>query len=216
MERKRESLRTRYVSCNSPRTSAFSHKNNLIVAYLGSSVKDYQQNFFHNISEQDWPCPTCGGYLRHHGYYGRITITDDGAEHLSIFRGRCPICKRTHAILPDFIAPYRHYAMLVISHDVEEMIEMNVPAERVSGPEDVSTAKRWKRRFMTAYNEATGHLNSLAFQITRRVPSLVEFYPSSPWQRVKESLESLPPILSTSILGAGNTWLTRQTNALLL
>lgn len=105
--------------------------------------------------------------------------------------------------------------MLVISHDVEEMVELHVPAERVSGPEDISTAKRWKRRFMTTYNDATGHLNSLAFQITRRVPSLVGFYPSSPWQRVNESLKSMPAILSTSVLGAGNTWLTRQTTALL-
>ncbi|MGD9679317.1 MAG: DUF6431 domain-containing protein [Vulcanibacillus sp.] len=57
---------------------------------------------FHKVS-----C-TCGqlGKLIKHGYYIRSIKTPDGLVKLKILRVKCKSCKRTHAILLDFIVPY--------------------------------------------------------------------------------------------------------------
>lgn len=183
----------------------------MIVTYLGSSVKDYQEKFFHIIAEQKWPCPICGQYLDNHGYYERIVIHENSKDSLLIFRGKCVECKKTHAILPDFIAPYRHYAMSVISVTIEETTDELIPVELVSGPQDICTAQRWLNRFTAYCNEAAGYLNSIALQMTGNIPTLIGKIHSSPWQQLKAAILNLPSILSTSVMGAVNIWLTRDT-----
>jgi hypothetical protein len=178
---------------------------------LGSSVKDYQENFFHTVAQQEWHCPICGMLLSHHGYYSRIVIGDDGPNLILIFRGRCEDCDKTHAILPDFIAPYRRYLMPVISQAVEIIMEEEIPPEQVSGPQDICTARRWHHRFSLICNEAIGFLTSIAVKTTGQMPTLIGNDLSSSWQLLKTALFALPSILSTSIMGAVNIWLTRDT-----
>lgn len=199
------------MSCNSPGTSTFSPKRNLIVTYLGSSVKDYQENFFHTVAQQKWPCPICGEYLCNHGYYTRTAISEDGSDLISILRGRCRYCGKTHAILPDFVAPYRRYLMPVISQTIEEITEKEIPPEQVSGLQDICTVRRWHRRLSLLCNEAVGFLTSIAVKITGQMPTLIGNVSSSSWQSLKIALFNLPSILSTSVLGAVNIWLTRDT-----
>lgn len=149
--------------------------------------------------------------LSHHGYYPRIVNGDDESNLIFIFRGRCEDCGKTHAILPDFIAPYRRYSMPVISQAVEKIVEEEIPPEQVSGPQDICTARRWRRRFSLICNEAIGFLTSIAVETTGRMPTLIGNDLSSSWQFLKTALLALPSILSTSIMGAVNIWLPRDT-----
>ena len=57
-------------------------------------------------------CPDCGERMIRHGYYWRLLDWYD--PHVRIFydekvripRLRCKSCRKTHAVLPDFIAPW--------------------------------------------------------------------------------------------------------------
>ncbi|MDS1030955.1 DUF6431 domain-containing protein [Bacillota bacterium LX-D] len=79
-----------------------------------------------------------------HGQYLRKLITaDETVARIPIARFRCGNCRRTHAILPDFISPYRHYSMDIIAPAVEEVVDDQVPPERVQGGQDIPTTRRW-------------------------------------------------------------------------
>lgn len=149
--------------------------------------------------------------LSNHGYYSRIVIGDDGSNLIFIFRGQCEGCGKTHAILPDFIAPYRRYLMSVISQVVEQTVQEGIPPEQVSGPQDICTARRWHHRFSLICNEAIGFLTSIAVKTTSQMPTLIGNDLSSSWRLLKTALLTLPSVLSTSIMGAVNIWLTRDT-----
>lgn len=120
-------------------------------------------------------------------------------------------CKKTHVILPDFIAPYRHYVMIVISEAIEEITDELILTELVSGPQDICTIQRWRKRFASYYKEAAGYLNSMALQMTGKMPTIIGKVTSSPWQQLKAALLNLPSIISISVMGAVNIWLTRDT-----
>lgn len=101
--------------------------------------------------------------------------------------------------------------MPVISQAVEKIMEEEIPPEQVSGPQDICTARRWHHRFSLICNEAIGFLTSIAVKTTGQMPTLIGNDLSSSWQLLKTALFALPSILSTSIMGAVNLWLTRDT-----
>lgn len=57
-------------------------------------------------------CPACGciGDFANHGKYCRWIIFKKGSAHIVIPRVRCRSCKKTHAILPQGIVPYKAYS----------------------------------------------------------------------------------------------------------
>lgn len=101
--------------------------------------------------------------------------------------------------------------MPVISEAIEEITDELIPAELVSGPQDICTTQRWRNRFASYCKDATGYLNSIAMQMTGKMRTIIGKVPSSPWQQLKAALLNLPSILSTSVMGAVNIWLTRDT-----
>ncbi|WP_227762494.1 DUF6431 domain-containing protein [Zhaonella formicivorans] len=181
----------------------------MIVTYLGTSVKEYLEKHLHILGQKQWFCPLCQTKMAAHGQYLRKLITaDETVARIPIARFRCGNCRRTHAILPDFISPYRHYSMDIIAPAVEEVVDDQVPPERVQGGQDIPTTRRWVRRFLKRYSEAVGVLESLAFRLSKRIDSLIKENWPSPWQQLRAALDKLPPIDSTSVLGAVNIWLT--------
>ena len=61
-------------------------------------------------------CPSCNfeGKLYSHGSYERNVITEEDSYKITIFRVKCPICGKTHALIPDFIIPYFQYNFITI------------------------------------------------------------------------------------------------------
>ncbi|MBE3519186.1 MAG: hypothetical protein IMW97_02660 [Firmicutes bacterium] len=86
----------------------------IIVRNLGSNVKEYKS--WHDRYEsgdeearQALPrkCPKCGRKLQGHGWYWRKI-------GVKVRRVRCPGCRRTHAVLPWFLAPHRPCLMALV------------------------------------------------------------------------------------------------------
>jgi transposase-like protein len=65
-------------------------------------------------------CPHCGAKkcLIRWGFYRRWCYSGQYEYYLVIQRVRCKGCGRTHALLPDFLHPYRRYALDTLSQVV--------------------------------------------------------------------------------------------------
>lgn len=69
--------------------------------------KDYD-NMIDNIDFNTLECDCHHVGMKKHAYYTRSILTNNGLIKLVILRVKCPICHKTHAIMPNFIIPYSH------------------------------------------------------------------------------------------------------------
>jgi len=100
--------------CPTPRGA---HSPVAIIRQFPGSVKDYLDQFADwAIVQPDEPCPTCGacGCFIKHGTYRRWACAVGTDIRIRIQRLLCRACQHTHAILPSFIHPYRHYILPLI------------------------------------------------------------------------------------------------------
>ncbi len=93
-------------------------------------------------------CPDCGRRLG--GWSGyRRWVRGPGTERLWIRRKRCSRCRRSHALLPDFLLERRLDDVQVIGQALALSIAsgfgMRPIAERLGVP--MTTARDWRRRF---------------------------------------------------------------------
>jgi uncharacterized protein DUF6431 len=92
-------------------------------------------------------CPECGQRLGGWGGYWRW-LRGLGTERLWIRRQRCSHCRRSHALLPDFLLERRLDEVQVIGQalafNVAGGLGMRPVAERLGVP--MTTAREWKRR----------------------------------------------------------------------
>jgi len=72
--------------------------------FIQSIIKN-KQVFYRQVV---YGCPNCKfeGKLYSHGSYERNVITEEDSFRITIFRVKCPICGKTHALIPDFLIPY--------------------------------------------------------------------------------------------------------------
>jgi transposase-like protein len=58
-------------------------------------------------------CPFCRAMntLLRHGYYERNAIEDEVCHRITIFRLKCPDCRKTFSILPNFLLPYFQHTL---------------------------------------------------------------------------------------------------------
>jgi hypothetical protein len=92
-------------------------------------------------------CPVCGQRLTGWGGYWRW-IRGPGTEHVWIRRGRCASCRRSHALLPDFLLERRLDEVEVIGRGLALHVtglSMRSVAEHLDVP--MTTAREWQRRF---------------------------------------------------------------------
>lgn len=114
----------------------------MVTAYLGKTIEEYRQNYLVYLSQKEFKCPLCNGSTHSHGSYPRkVKIDGNRKEKLLIERVKCILCGKTHAILPDFIAPYRHYPATEIE-SVIEVADAGVKAEQIETPAEISTVRR--------------------------------------------------------------------------
>ncbi|MFZ5610851.1 MAG: DUF6431 domain-containing protein [Bacillota bacterium] len=68
-------------------------------------------NVLQYLMDLEITCPLCTGNTTMHGSYDRHVQNDDTVEWRIIYRVKCEAFGRTHAVIPDFIMPYKHYSV---------------------------------------------------------------------------------------------------------
>jgi Domain of unknown function (DUF6431) len=121
-------------------------------------------------------CPRCQRPLaRWGGYWRWLRAPPDGEQRVWIRRGRCPACRRTHALLPDLVLVRRLDAVTVIGHGLALKVVQGLGLRPIAAQLGVphTTAREWWRCFRarapTVVATCTAlavHLNGTAVALT--------------------------------------------------
>lgn len=96
-----------------------------IIRQFTGSVKDYLDRFADwAIVQPDEGCPICGtcGCFIKHGTYWRWACEVEEDTQIRIQRLLCQACRHTHAILPSFLHPFRHYTLTLIQDVIQRYL----------------------------------------------------------------------------------------------
>ena len=150
------------------------------------------------------PCPHCQSVLDPYDRRDRKYRDINGDQKtLVIRRLRCrnPQCRRIHAELPDFLVPYKRYAI--------DVITAVLTGSAVVAPTEEATRQRWK----IWYLQIRDHLLGVATSIRRNLQEIVRTLLASP--AIKSSCE-VPPLTGLNLAGlvrlavnSGN-WITTR------
>jgi len=180
----------------------------LIIAHLGHTLEEYLAAIF-QIMTMGLRCPDCGGPLELLSRYERHPIIDGKRQVMPVQRLQCQECGKTHAVLPDFVLPYKHYGTAEVE-GVLEAADAGVAAEKISTSAEVSTVRRWCREFRRKVGGLCVRLRHIASSVFgRSVNVLPPPGPSGVLSQLRDSLRFLPEILSGGlVLGSVFQWLT--------
>lgn len=188
----------------------------MILAYLGKNVKEYRRNFLRYINEMIIRCPDCGSDTTYHDSYERHVHIGQIVEWLTLYRVKCVKCRKTHAIIPDFISPRKHYSACDIELALNDM-EEGTPVEQVETEASVSTIRRWRNEFIAKAEQAVGALRGLLYLFYEKTINELELAGLKRFAKLEKILEKLPPLHSSGlIIGAANIWLTNHTAGILM
>ena len=109
-------------------------------------------------------CPTCLVWLMRWGGYWRWLRAPLLIERIWIRRGRCAVCRRTHALLPDLVLARRLDGVAVIGRGIALRVITNVGLRPIATQLDVphSTVRTWWHRFRTRSPTTLAHCSALA------------------------------------------------------
>lgn len=182
----------------------------MIIAYLGRNVKEYRRNCLRILEGLDLICPICGGRTSFHDSYDRHVHIGERIEWLSLFRVICGKCGKTHAIIPDFIRPYKHYSAC----DTEMVLldqEDGIPLEEIETSASISTLRRWVAEFKHRGRQAAGALRSILYRHYGRLINELETASPKIFRMIERLLELLPKVESSHLaIGEANMWLTNH------
>lgn len=120
--------------------------NILIVTFLGATVNKYIALYLQFLEAMKLVCPYCQGACHRHAWYKRKVNDGDGVFEIWILRLKCLSCRRTHAVLPDFIRPFGRYIQQV-RETIVPCLTVGVPVEEtVKHGQAVETSRRWLSR----------------------------------------------------------------------
>jgi transposase-like protein len=133
----------------------------MIILYLGDGIKSYRENYLRYLPEKV-VCPVCTGDCHWHGQYQRKVRENYEIHTITIRRVLCVTCRKTHALLPDFLRPRSRYSQKVREEALTKYTKQKVPAEAVTcDGQAIKTTLRWIRRFKEDVQEAIMTLTSL-------------------------------------------------------
>jgi len=93
--------------------------------------------------------------------------------------------------LPDFLLPFKHYVAPEIEGVLRHLLNGGKPSKSFSEA-DVRTQQRWWDEFSSKMEQWAGLLESSAYELLNRVPSI--FRHSHPLERLEETLSQLPAL----------------------
>lgn len=182
----------------------------MIIAYLGRNVKDYRQKFLRYLEELELICPVCGGKTVYHDNYDRHLHIGEVVEWIIIHRVKCSGCNATHAVIPDFIRPYKHYSACDTEMALRDM-EDGIPTEKVETAASISTLKRWMAEFREKGNQAVGMLRSLLFRLYHNTVSELFLTRLNIFTTLERILTEFPDVQSSNLtIGEANLWITNH------
>ncbi len=135
----------------------------MIIAFLGESIKIYRENFVTFLSDLELSCPLCMSKTHWHCWYKRSVKGEK--DKIPILRVKCSGCSKTHAVLPDFLAPYKHYSQITREEILEKVVENNISVEHVDpSPQDkakrpwpaIETMRLWVRSYREKERQLIG------------------------------------------------------------
>jgi len=188
----------------------------MIIAYLGRNVKDYRENFLRYLEELDLTCPYCSCRVNFHGTYERRIRIEEIVEWLTIQRVICKECRSTHAIIPDFIRPYKHYSACDSEAALRD-IEDGIPFEQVETSASTSTLRRWAAEFQEKSRQAAGALKAILIRHYGKVVNELFLFGLKKFRVLEKILERFPEIKSNNrTIGDTNIWLASHPSGLYL
>ena len=109
-------------------------------------------------------CPTCLVWLMRWGGYWRWLRAPLLIERIWIRRGRCGVCRRTHALLPDLVLVRRLDEVGVIGVAIASKVVADVGLRPIAQHLDVPhmTLRTWWRRFQARSPTLLAHCTALA------------------------------------------------------
>jgi len=183
---------------------------NMIIAYLGRNVKEYRRNCLRFLEELDLICPICGGETSFHDDYDRHVHMGEEIEWITLFRVICGKCGKTHAIIPDFIRPYKHYSACDTEMALRDQ-EDGIPLEEIETAASISTLRRWVAEFRYRGWQAVGALRSILYRHYGRFINELEAASTKVFHMIERMLELLPEVESSHLaIGEANMWMTNH------
>jgi len=170
----------------------------MIIAYLGQNVKDYAKNFLAYLEKLELICPGCDGFTTYHATYRRSIQEGELVEQITIQRVLCKDCEKTHAVIPDFIRPYKRYS----AGDSEKALrdlEQGTGVEQVETPASLATLRRWQAEFQGKAHEAVGALKSLLYRLHQKTIGELELAGKRWFELMDRMLEEFGRIKSSDL-----------------
>lgn len=190
--------------------------NKMIIAYLGQSVKNYLKHFLRYLDALELKCPFCGGETIGHGSYERHIHIADTIEYIPIQRVKCSCCNKTHAVIPDFISPRKHYSACDIEFVLNDL-EEGLKPEKVGSEASVQTVRRWWAEYKDKLPQAVGALRSLLYRIFNKTVNELVMTGVKGSALLGRVLEAFPPIDSGGLfMGEANMWLSSYWTGIML
>ena len=179
------------------------------IPYLGKDFNEYRENFQLMLSGLLITCTVCGGKTHSHGGYWRNAWCSENSEKekLWIVRVRCAnkVCGITHALIPDFLIPFKKY----VACEVEDAVSEQLKRHRIANfntEADESTIRRWWRQYKERTAKVANELESLLMKEYAKMVSLLKADVVGV-KRLKILIERFPQILNTCVFGAANQWM---------
>jgi hypothetical protein len=109
-------------------------------------------------------CPNCLVWLMRWGGYWRWLRAPLLIERVWIRRGRCGVCRRTHALLPDLVLARRLDEVAIIGRGIALKVIGHVGLRPVAEHLEVphTTLRSWWRRYRARSPTLLGHCTALA------------------------------------------------------
>lgn len=179
-----------------------------IVMYLGRDVNEYKKDgeeiIKQLISTGKLLCLICQRPMRRHSCYERGI--KETSEEIPITVVWCSECRKWHALLPDFLQPYKHYS----GNEVEAVIidSATEPVSRIETEASESTVRRWIIQVGERIKQAIGILK-LLFGHGGHAVSEIKIDPGTVYSELEQILEIAPSGIrcSGNKLGLANIWL---------
>ncbi|MDP3954884.1 MAG: DUF6431 domain-containing protein, partial [bacterium] len=109
-------------------------------------------------------------------------------------RFRCTECGKTFTRLPDFLLPFKRYAVREIEGVLCHLSDGGKLSESPSTAEE-STLRRWWNEFSRKMQQWAGSVEAKVFKLSGQAPSFIKIL-SHPIKRLEKALSELPALPS--------------------
>lgn len=99
---------------------------------------DMYMSYVKSFNASEFPCPLCHtkypGWTRHDNYERYIIAFEKGKSityGVEIERYKCSSCGHTHAIIPEFLIPYRSYSLFFILTVLKEYFKKSLTVMKI-------------------------------------------------------------------------------------